>query len=449
MSTDKLFIPKKCKVGFNKRSDTYSGKLGYVIAWDGKKWRKEPSWLGWIEKHVDSEYLQKAKEKDFNDRKKQLTQSFEGYKDYLVKNPTYQYYIDTVAKGLDAFLATYGVDKLENYNYHNAQKETNDPSIIPIEFDNTPRSGFVLNKKAGGTKWSWNTRNTYCRVWDPMGFEVEISIPNLLFILQESSSFKGKGLEGDFVYAWDGKDLVLLPTSCEDFKSSANFTKLQDGKVSAKELVEGCYYKTKQQEDLMYMGRYATYTDSGHVYASKIKDKDYTKDVKPTKNHVFLNKNGSILTFSGLTHLAQRVTDVADPSYAGKLDKMLKDKMFRAVTKLVMTPINDPKDVKNDLIYKLDKKGVYRSTRVGVAPLYSDWEKRFNGGSTGAGEYILRSQGEAGVVLTGGNLISISDHYSYRGNNEERVKFDVLQSRGFVNLHIEYADGTTKQLGKY
>ena len=43
---DKLFIPTKCKVGFNPRTDTYSGKLAYVIAKDGKKWRKETSWLG-------------------------------------------------------------------------------------------------------------------------------------------------------------------------------------------------------------------------------------------------------------------------------------------------------------------------------------------------------------------------------------------------------------------
>jgi hypothetical protein len=30
MSNNQLFIPTKCKVGFNLRSDTYTGKLGYV-----------------------------------------------------------------------------------------------------------------------------------------------------------------------------------------------------------------------------------------------------------------------------------------------------------------------------------------------------------------------------------------------------------------------------------
>jgi len=34
-----IFIPKKIKIGFNERSDTYTGKLGYVIYHDGKVWR--------------------------------------------------------------------------------------------------------------------------------------------------------------------------------------------------------------------------------------------------------------------------------------------------------------------------------------------------------------------------------------------------------------------------
>jgi hypothetical protein len=33
----KLFIADKFKVGFNLRDDTYTGKLGYVIGYDGKK----------------------------------------------------------------------------------------------------------------------------------------------------------------------------------------------------------------------------------------------------------------------------------------------------------------------------------------------------------------------------------------------------------------------------
>lgn len=95
-----------------------------------------------------------------------------------------------------------------------------DKKITPLELDNVPTEGFVLNKKAGGYSTGWNHRQTYCRVYDPRDFEFEISIENLLYILQECTSSKGKGLEGKFVYAWSGKDLVLLPVDSLDYKMS-------------------------------------------------------------------------------------------------------------------------------------------------------------------------------------------------------------------------------------
>ena len=89
-----------------------------------------------------------------------------------------------------------------------------DKSIPVDDYDNEPTEGFVLNKKTGGVEESWShyARLSYVRVYDPRGFEFEISIPNLLWILQECNSTKGKGLEGEFVYGWNGKDLVLVPT---------------------------------------------------------------------------------------------------------------------------------------------------------------------------------------------------------------------------------------------
>lgn len=48
---EKLYIPKKLNVGFQLRSDTYTGKLGYIIYWDDKgKLRKENSWQSWRHK---------------------------------------------------------------------------------------------------------------------------------------------------------------------------------------------------------------------------------------------------------------------------------------------------------------------------------------------------------------------------------------------------------------
>jgi len=165
-----LFIPKKCKVGFNKREDCFSKKLGYVIAQDGKKWRKENSWNGWIEKPGDP-----------------------------LKGRSY-------VNG----------EWVENKGKHGDDMQ-------PFEFSNVPTEGFVLNKKVGGYKSGWDMRQTYSRIFDPRGFEFEISVQNLLYILEHCNSVRGKALEGEFVYSWDGKDLVLLPAHSPDYQSSLDF----------------------------------------------------------------------------------------------------------------------------------------------------------------------------------------------------------------------------------
>lgn len=101
-----------------------------------------------------------------------------------------------------------------------------DDKIPNDEFDNVPTEGFVLNKKAGDYSTGWDHRHAYCRVYDPRGFEFEITIENLLYILENANCIKGKGLEGEFIYGWDGKDLVLMPVESPDYKQISEFNKI-------------------------------------------------------------------------------------------------------------------------------------------------------------------------------------------------------------------------------
>ena len=147
-----IFIPKKINVGYQKRTDTYTGKLAYIIYYDEKgNLRKELSWNEWRDKSISND-----------------------------------------------------------------------------EFDNIPMEGFVINKHAGGVEHSygWNARISYCRIYDPRGFEFEITIENLLYILENCSCIKGKGLEGKFIYGWDGKNLVLMPINAPDYKEIMNYNKI-------------------------------------------------------------------------------------------------------------------------------------------------------------------------------------------------------------------------------
>jgi hypothetical protein len=318
----KLFIAKKVKVGFNPRTDTYSGKLGYVIGHDGKKWRKEPSWDGWRYHHMDDDIYQQKKREDYDNRLTSLKRQYKQYEAEVDKNPN-SYLASYVKNGLDAYIKDY-LGEYESYT-PNLGNVSSDEALKPIEFDNLPTEGFVLNKKVGGYSNGWDHRSTYCRVYDPRGFEFEISVPNLLFILQECNSMKGKGLEGTFVYAWDGKDLVLLPTSSLDYQESQNFTELQSCKISAKELVEGYTYKTKQMVDLIYLGRFKT---TSTVYGNKLYDNG--EDIYIEKKHVFYSPkntwNDGFEMFSSLGTLASVVSDVPVSNYAELLDKFNNSK---------------------------------------------------------------------------------------------------------------------------
>lgn len=139
-----------------------------------------------------------------------------------------------------------------------------DDSIPSDDFDNTPTEGFVLNKKVGDYRYSYyDSRKAWCRVYDPRGFEFEISVENLLFILEECNSIKGKGLEGEFVYAWDGADLILLPVCSADYK---DFVKTKNEKrmaefVTGSKCVVGYTYEnlSNNHMKMMYLGRYDYY----------------------------------------------------------------------------------------------------------------------------------------------------------------------------------------------
>lgn len=52
---EKMFIPKRIKVGFQKRTDTFTGKLSYIIYYDEKnKLRKEASWNTWKDDSIET-----------------------------------------------------------------------------------------------------------------------------------------------------------------------------------------------------------------------------------------------------------------------------------------------------------------------------------------------------------------------------------------------------------
>jgi len=240
-----IFLPKTIKVGYQNRSDTYTGQLAYVIYYDQKNvLRKSKSWESWRDDKIPSQ-----------------------------------------------------------------------------EFTNEPISGFVLNKKVGDYSCHWgNHRQAYTRVYDPRNFEVEITIENLLYILENASSIKGKGLDGLFVYGWDGKDLLLIPVESPDYKelSKLNDLRHEKKKFDGKNLILGGTYKSNSNNELIYLGRFY----------------ENNKDNKETKTYFFYSRNVSYRKITSIKSLSGNIIDIVDENcvddYSDLMDELLKDSSYSA-----------------------------------------------------------------------------------------------------------------------
>jgi len=217
-----------------------------------------------------------------------------------------------------------------------------DKSIEPIEVDNVPHSGFILNKDIQRFNWyHYSKGRSMIRIYDDRGMEFEITPTNLLFILMNTNCFK-RELESEFVYAWDNKDLVLLPTCCEEYKASTTFTELQGGKITATNMVPGCVYKTKKNENVIYLGKF-TWFDSS--YRRKT---EYFSE----KRYIFIKEGGKkeygdkllgdciLFTTTTLDKIALKITDSHVENFVERLEQLSKSKYCSKPIKLITQKLN-------------------------------------------------------------------------------------------------------------
>jgi hypothetical protein len=275
-----IFLPRKINVGYQNRSDTYTGKLAYVIYFDEKgTLRKEASWNTWRTKELGNDV-----------------------------------------------------------------------------YDNVPTSGFVLNKKTGDYGTGWNHRQAKIRVHDPRGFEFEITPENLLFILENATSTKGKGLEGDFVYGWHGTDIVLVPVDSPDYKE---LTKLNDLRfsqdfVKAKDLKVGATYLSRDNVEFIYMGKFDEY--------------DWCGVKKSKKSFFFYTKEGYLKTMQSISQkIISVISDECVENYSDLFEKLEGDTTF--------SPVDSSRDeyipyTYEDFIVKLNGgrywSGLYNKDKVAI-----------------------------------------------------------------------------------
>lgn len=187
-----------------------------------------------------------------------------------------------------------------------------DQGIKPEEFENTPQDGFHLNKDIKRYNWShFGSNRSYIRIYDSRGIEFEITPENLIGLLTETTCSK-RGLDGEFVYAWCGTELVLLPCSAEAYGKAQEYTKLQGQKISARDLKPGCSYTTKKCEEVIYMGRFPWFTWERYRAKSRISKKKhiFAHPVTPQYSNRFFPKNDA--NFLAVLNNEDAVTNYAE-----------------------------------------------------------------------------------------------------------------------------------------
>jgi len=224
-----------------------------------------------------------------------------------------------------------------------------DKKIDPEEFDNVPHNGFVLNKDVRRDNYNWfGSGRSMVRVFDPRGIEFEITVENLIGVLMNTDCIK-RQIEGECVYAWQGKELVLLPTNSEEYIKATTYTSLQSKKISAKDLVLGCSYKTKKEENLIYLGRFDWHSisDKGGYHGPK---QYVTK-----KYHIFINEDPSkypwrskYLLKSGVEFLAAKNTEDPVSNYADLIEEFQKDNHSSPIVKWELVPTEISFETKPD-----------------------------------------------------------------------------------------------------
>lgn len=270
-----LYIPKKIKVGFNKRTDTFTGKLGFVTYFDDKgQLRQEKSWEGWRDKKIDA-----------------------------------------------------------------------------VEFDNEPQSNFVFNKDVNRNgHWSDVTK---VRIYDTRDFEFEIDVGNMMYILMHSDISK-RDIAEPCVFAWSGKNLILLPVNSEEYRNSVVNTRKQNAVFNLKTLVLGHTYSTKKQGDAVYLGHHEW---AGFSYAGNA--------IVPEsmgKKHIFYMIKGYGDKFVPLDskELAEEVSAEVHQNYATLIEALHKHENMKKRGKFSVTKGFDKQGF---------KKSAYDMLKVTIADI--------------------------------------------------------------------------------
>lgn len=106
-----------------------------------------------------------------------------------------------------------------------------------VVLDNVPMIGFKLGRAIRRQR-EWGGNSTYVRIEDPRGFELEITIENMVMMMSHNIIEDGEIMQ-ECVWGREGTKNILLPINSEPYMDSLDTTRRLASKLSLKDVKAG------------------------------------------------------------------------------------------------------------------------------------------------------------------------------------------------------------------
>lgn len=208
--------------------------------------------------------------------------------------------------------------------------------VEPLEVDNQPMSGYVINK--GVTHFAYSSFGSdrfRVRVHSPLGFDFEIYPENLLAIMSVSDISK-QYINNKCVFAWDGQELILLPVNTEQYKQAVENTKDLEEMFNKKKKAGNIKNVSLEKGTVVY-GNQAVYAYLDEIQIVPIA---YVENIKVS--NLKLDKNNKvILTIPKAKHkIGVEIAGKQNKVDRDVLRKELFDKVYYGYSYLNKIPDN-------------------------------------------------------------------------------------------------------------
>lgn len=181
----------------------------------------------------------------------------------------------------------------KSVSYYTGQRDSNDRPInndvpmpkeyLPHVIKNELLEGFRITDDV--KRNGWNGGNVVWRIWDPRGYELEISSANLANIIDTVGIAAGGKIVGRCAWGRVGSNNVLIPENSDVYKKMIDDQKLLDNRkqlIAAKDMQPGDRVRTKTGEAIFCGMVYAIvrntkYPNGNYRYGSPA---TYSQDVR-------------------------------------------------------------------------------------------------------------------------------------------------------------------------